>query len=134
MQTYEENPLEYITEALYEKRAATREKALTGLVQYLRSSYRFEECESWKETLAERLAACVKKGKAKEATLACTAVALMVATLGQSSDGWTEQLVEEFLPLLRPKVTLSFPPHDNTTMQLKAGGCSDSRRLISSSG
>jgi len=102
--SYEENPLEYITEALYEKRAATREKALAGLVQYLRASYRYEECDSWKETLAERLAACVKKGKAKEVTLACTAAALMVATLGQSSDGFTEQLVEEFLPLLKPKM------------------------------
>ena len=95
----------------HEKRAATREKALAGLVQYLRASYRYEECDSWKETLAERLAACVKKGKAKEVTLACTAAALMVATLGQSSDGFTEQLVEEFLPLLKLKVR----SHHHTT-------------------
>ena len=86
---YEENPLEYITEALYEKRAATREQALVGLTHYLRSSYRYDECERWKETLCERLAVSLKKGKAKEAHLACLSMALLVLTLG--ADEWTEE-------------------------------------------
>ena len=101
--TYEENPLEYITEALYEKRTATRESALEGLIQYLRSSYRLEECESWKETLCQRLLGSLKKGKAKEVQLASTAVALIVVTLG--ADAWTETTVLEFLPLLKQKMT-----------------------------
>ena len=69
----------------------------------MRSSYRFEECEKWKETLASRLAVCLKKGKARELELGATAIALIVVTLGAYDGDWTEQVCEEFLPLLKQK-------------------------------
>lgn len=71
----------------------------------MRSSYRFEECEKWKETLASRLAVCLKKGKARELELGATAIALIVVTLGAYDGDWTEQVCEEFLPLLKQKIT-----------------------------
>jgi hypothetical protein len=79
------------------------------LTHYLRSSYRYDECESWKETLCERLAVSLKKGKAKEAHLACLAMALLVLTLG--ADEWTEEAVtSEFLPLLQHKMVAAASP------------------------
>ena len=96
--TLKDNPLEFITEALFEKRAATREQALVSLVEYLRSSHRWDECEQWKETLGQRLLHSLKKGKGKETALAATALALVVVTLGV--DTWTEALVQDALPVL----------------------------------
>eukprot|EP00216_Chloropicon_sp_CCMP2111_P006785 CAMPEP_0198239786 /NCGR_PEP_ID=MMETSP1446-20131203/5088_1 /TAXON_ID=1461542 ORGANISM="Unidentified sp, Strain CCMP2111" /NCGR_SAMPLE_ID=MMETSP1446 /ASSEMBLY_ACC=CAM_ASM_001112 /LENGTH=452 /DNA_ID=CAMNT_0043922423 /DNA_START=112 /DNA_END=1470 /DNA_ORIENTATION=+ len=96
---YEENPLEFICEALYEKRASVRESALKILVEFLRSSYRYGECDSWKDTLSQQLLSILRKGKAKEVDLASTSITLIVATLGASD--WTTGTVNEFLPMLQ---------------------------------
>ena len=56
--------LEAIAEALYEKRAATRERALDGLCVFLRNSYRYEELQPLQETLSSLLLRSVQKGKA----------------------------------------------------------------------
>ena len=98
--SYDDDPLEAVCEALYEKRASTRETALAGLVRFLQSAYRVDACMAWRDTLADRLLSSMRRGKAKEARLACQAAAALALTVGGADLAWVEASVRDFLPVL----------------------------------
>ena len=89
----EDQVLPAIAEALYEKRAATRERGLDGLCAYLRSAYRYDELDRIRETIGTLLLRSIQKGKAKEQELAAYAVALAVLTLGpDENESWQDHI------------------------------------------
>lgn len=66
--------LDTIIDDLYEKRATTREKAISRLITFLSASWAVEELSDHTETLLSLLTQSIKKGGTIEATEACHAV------------------------------------------------------------
>jgi hypothetical protein len=68
-------------DALSERRGATREWGLSGLLKAMRRDVITEELEERGVEVAEGMLACVRKGGTREATLAAEALAVLFITL-----------------------------------------------------
>ncbi|GIL47863.1 hypothetical protein Vafri_4505 [Volvox africanus] len=82
-------------DALFEKRGATREKALESLAVMLRVDYRADNCLSHSETLTSRCLVALKRGSAVESSLASQLLGLHILTLGQADDRLFQTLRQE---------------------------------------
>mmetsp|Transcript_33375 Transcript_33375/g.84567 ORF Transcript_33375/g.84567 Transcript_33375/m.84567 type:complete len:447 (-) Transcript_33375:563-1903(-) len=71
---------------LFEKRGATREKALQALVGFLREDIREEECVKNETTMVSRCLNGVRKGSNTEAVLSAQLLALHMITLPEPSE------------------------------------------------
>ncbi|CAA0840712.1 interferon-related developmental regulator family protein / IFRD protein family [Striga hermonthica] len=69
-------------DALYEKRGSTRQKALASIIEAFNSSVQHEFVEKKFATLLHQCLNSIKKGSAKEVTLACHAIGLLALTSG----------------------------------------------------
>jgi len=74
--------LEGSLDALYEKRAATREAGLKGLIRAFTQEVMSNYVENKYETIGHQLLTCIKKGGSSEIALAARALGLLVLTLG----------------------------------------------------
>lgn len=97
----EVDPFEAAVEQLYEKRAATREAALSTIVTLL-AQYRYDDCAFREDTLTQLFLSSVRRGKEVEAVLAAKALGLHVTTLGASSA--SEAIYQEAQRVLEPLV------------------------------
>ncbi|GIL89477.1 hypothetical protein Vretimale_18900 [Volvox reticuliferus] len=82
-------------DALFEKRGATREKALESLAVMLRVDYRADDCVSHNETLTSRCLMALKRGSAVESSLASQLLGLHILTLGQPDEKLFQNLKPE---------------------------------------
>lgn len=73
---------EQFIEDTYEKRGATREKAFEGLLEYLKSEVKIDECENSEATVLARCLNSLRKGGANETALAAHVLGLLVITTG----------------------------------------------------
>ncbi|GBF93321.1 hypothetical protein Rsub_06359, partial [Raphidocelis subcapitata] len=80
----------------YESRGSTRERGWERLAGLLRNSVR-EECWQHAATVIGRCQAALKKGGATEATLAATALALHVLTLGEPDESGYQGVLPDLL-------------------------------------
>lgn len=97
----EVDPFEVAVEQLYEKRATTRESALSTIVSLL-SQFRYDDCAFREDTLTQLFLSSVRRGKEVEACLAAKALGLHVATLGASSA--SEAIYQEAERVLEPLI------------------------------
>lgn len=95
----EDDPFEASVDALYEKRATTRERGLHSLVSLFTASFNYEEALVRKETLSTLMLGCIKKGGVVEAALACRGIALLLITLGAGNDA--ESLQQDAHPVFQ---------------------------------
>ena len=86
-----------IIDLLGEKRYTTRENALKMLIRLLTKGVRTDECEAISETLCMYLCTSIRRGKAKESSLASRALSILAVTLGFDNDS----LVEMAVPVLK---------------------------------
>lgn len=93
------DPFDMHIDALYEKRASTREGALQGLVGLMTGTYCFEDCALKQDTLMSLFLSSLRKGAPCEAQAAVRALGLHLLTLATSAD--SERLLEEAEPALR---------------------------------
>ncbi|KAL4447978.1 hypothetical protein ABPG75_005197 [Micractinium tetrahymenae] len=97
----EVDPFDAAVEQLYEKRAATREAALSTIVSLL-AQYRYDDCAFREDTLTQLFLSSVRRGKEAEAVLAAKALGLHVTTLGASSA--SEAIYQEAERVLDPLI------------------------------
>ncbi|KAL0039974.1 hypothetical protein WJX79_001212 [Trebouxia sp. C0005] len=95
----EDDPFEASIDALFEKRATTRERGLHSLVSLFTASFNYEEALVRKETLSTLMLSCIKKGGVVEAALACRGIALLLITLGAGNN--TESLQQDAHPVFQ---------------------------------
>lgn len=93
-----EHDLEKHLEALYEKRAQTREKALVELVKAFESQVLGGFVENKCVTLLNMFINSVKRGSAREVALAARAIGLLALTVG--TGGNAHEIMEEAIPQL----------------------------------
>lgn len=92
--------LEGYIDALYEKRASTREAGLKGLIGAMTARVLFDFVEEKRETLLQQFLGSVKRGGAAEASLAARALGLLAITAG-AGDVAEQILSEASAPLTR---------------------------------
>lgn len=92
-----EERADQLVEQLAEKRASTRQAALSKFIDQLQQTYNPEFVANRLETLQMYLLNSVRKGDAPEVVLACRALTLVSITLGAAS----ETLVQAATPILR---------------------------------
>ncbi|PSC68232.1 Interferon-related developmental regulator 1 [Micractinium conductrix] len=88
-------------EQLYEKRATTREAALSTIVSLL-AQYGYDDCAFRQDTLTSLFLSSTRRGKEVEAALAAKALGLHVTTLGASTA--SEGIYQEAEPVLEPLI------------------------------
>ncbi|XP_057860961.2 uncharacterized protein LOC131069511 isoform X1 [Cryptomeria japonica] len=69
-------------DALYEKRASTRENGLKGFISAFTNDVQYEFAESKSETLLDQLMKSMKRGSSTEVALAAHAAGLLAITIG----------------------------------------------------
>ncbi|XP_065846986.1 uncharacterized protein [Euphorbia lathyris] len=90
--------LEQALDALFEKRGATREKALAAIIEAFNSQLQDEFVEKNFATLLHQCLNCIKKGSSKEIVLASHAIGLLASTVG-CGDNAREILEESMTPI-----------------------------------
>eukprot|EP01018_Ginkgo_biloba_P014660 Gb_38536 [translate_table: standard] len=90
--------LESHLDALYEKRASTREDGLKGLINAFTSNVQLEFAEKRNVTLLHQYTSSIKKGSASEAALAAHALGLLAITVGAGEIA--HQVMQESIPPL----------------------------------
>ncbi|GER40207.1 interferon-related developmental regulator family protein [Striga asiatica] len=85
-------------DALYEKRGSTRQKALASIIEAFNSSLQHEFVEKKFATLLHQCLNSIKKGSAKEVTLACHAIGLLALTSGPGEKA--HEILEESVPTI----------------------------------
>uniref|UniRef100_A0A061RUE4 Interferon-related developmental regulator 1 n=1 Tax=Tetraselmis sp. GSL018 TaxID=582737 RepID=A0A061RUE4_9CHLO len=93
------SPLELFLEGMYEKRATTREKALSGIAEVLQTYSNCDEVEQNQETLSTLFANSIRRGGAKEQETAAWCLGLLVINLGCGDESF--RILEERGDLLR---------------------------------
>ncbi|WCJ35545.1 interferon-related developmental regulator family protein / IFRD protein family [Euphorbia peplus] len=93
-----DNLLENALDALFEKRGATREKALEAIIDSFNSQLQHEFVEKKFATLLHQCIACIKKGSSKEIALASHLIGLLAVTVG-CGDNAREILEESTTPI-----------------------------------
>ncbi|BDA43174.1 probable interferon-related developmental regulator 1 [Coccomyxa sp. Obi] len=94
----EGDPFDRCIDALYEKRATTRERALEALIGLLSMHYNYDCAVERQGVLSSLAIRSVRYGGAVEAALASRALGLLSLTLGAGDD--SERLLEEAKPVL----------------------------------
>ncbi|KAF8025057.1 hypothetical protein BT93_F2033 [Corymbia citriodora subsp. variegata] len=95
VQVDKDSLLDQALDALYEKRGSTREKALSTIIEAFNSGLQHEFVEKKFATLLHQCIASIKKGSAKEVSLASHAIGLLALTVG-CGDNAREALEETF--------------------------------------
>ncbi|KAL6983004.1 hypothetical protein U1Q18_016398 [Sarracenia purpurea var. burkii] len=90
--------LDQCVDALYEKRGATREKALVAIIEAFNSNLQHEFVENKFITLLHQCLSSIKRGSAKEISLASHAIGLLALTTGPG-DKAREILEESVSPI-----------------------------------
>ncbi|GLT77366.1 hypothetical protein SLA2020_489610 [Shorea laevis] len=98
MELNKDNLLDEAVDALYEKRAATREKALSRINEAFSSNLQHEFVEKQFATLLHQCLNSIKKGSSKEVSLASHAIGLLALTVGEGKNA-QEILEDSFTPL-----------------------------------
>ncbi|KAI6689108.1 hypothetical protein NL676_025936 [Syzygium grande] len=88
--------LDQALDALYEKRGSTREKALSTIIETFNSGLQHEFVEKKFATLLHQCIASIKKGSAKEVSLASHAIGLLALTVGCGDNA--REILEETVP------------------------------------
>lgn len=83
-------------DALYEKRSSTREKALESIIEAFSQNLQHEFVEKKFATLFHQCLNSIKKGSAKEVTLASHAIGLLALTTGSGNNA--REILEELVP------------------------------------
>jgi len=91
--------LEIVIDALYEKRAATREKALGGMIELLQVYDNCLEVEERQDTVSTLLTNCIRRGGATEQERAVQALGLVYAMLGCCDD--SHKIFQERVDILQ---------------------------------
>ncbi|GKV20074.1 hypothetical protein SLEP1_g30246 [Rubroshorea leprosula] len=98
MELNKDNLLDEAVDALFEKRGATREKALSRISEAFSSNLQHEFVEKKFATLLHQCLNSIKKGSSKEVSLASHAIGLLALTVGEG-DNAREILDDSFTPL-----------------------------------
>ncbi|KAL3514381.1 hypothetical protein ACH5RR_027098 [Cinchona calisaya] len=85
--------LDQCLDALYEKRGSTREKALASIVESFNSNLQHEFAEKKFATLLHQCISSIKRGSAKEITLAAHVIGLLALTTGPGDK--SQEILEE---------------------------------------
>ncbi|CAI9282017.1 unnamed protein product [Lactuca saligna] len=93
VQLDKESVLDQSLDALYEKRGSTREKALADIIEAFNSSLPHEFVEKKFATLLHQCLNSVKRGSAKEISLASHAIGLLALTAGSGEK--SQEILEE---------------------------------------
>ncbi|XP_048130696.1 uncharacterized protein LOC115739590 isoform X3 [Rhodamnia argentea] len=98
VQLEKDSLLDHALDALYEKRGSTREKALSTIIEAFNSGLQHEFVEKKFATLLHHCIASIKKGSAKEVSLASHAVGLLALTVSCGNNA--REILEETFPTL----------------------------------
>ncbi|KAI4339818.1 hypothetical protein MLD38_024718 [Melastoma candidum] len=90
--------LDQALDALFEKRGATREKALSAIIDAFNSELQHEFLEKKFATLLHQCITSLKKGSAREISLASHTIGLLAITVGCGDNA--REIVEESVPVL----------------------------------
>lgn len=109
VQLDKESVLDQSLDALYEKRGSTREKALADIIEAFNSSLPHEFVENKFATLLHQCLNSIKRGSAKEITLASHAIGLLALTagLGQKAQEILEESISPFSEALKSRSEVS---------------------------
>eukprot|EP00850_Spirogloea_muscicola_P020290 SM000212S06883 [mRNA] locus=s212:33105:43389:+ [translate_table: standard] len=99
-------------DALYDKRASTRESGLRGLISALSSHVLTHYAETRLETLLQLFLTSVRRGVGPEVTLAARALGLLAVTLGAGDPA--DRVCAEATPLLHKIAKQALPVGDKT--------------------
>lgn len=91
--------LDQALEDTYEKRGSTREKALSSIVEAFTTNLQHEFLEKNFATLLHQCLNSIKRGSAKEVSLASRLIGLLALTLGCDEDN-SHELLQESVPVL----------------------------------
>ncbi|XAR48420.1 hypothetical protein NMG60_11031242 [Bertholletia excelsa] len=91
-----ESLLDQCIDALYEKRGSTREKALEKIVETFSGNLQHEFVEKKFVTMLHQFIYSIKRGSAKEISLACHAIGLLALTTGPGDKA--QEILKESLP------------------------------------
>ncbi|XP_057974095.1 uncharacterized protein LOC131162016 [Malania oleifera] len=72
-------------EALFEKRASTREKAYSSIIQAFTRSFQYQFAQDNFDTLLQKCLSSIKRGSSKEISLASRAMGLISLTIGSGT-------------------------------------------------
>ncbi|XP_047950648.1 interferon-related developmental regulator 1-like isoform X2 [Salvia hispanica] len=95
VQVDKDDLLDQCLDALYEKRGSTREKALASIIESFNSSLQNEFVETKFATFLQQCLNSIKKGSAKEVSLASHAIGLLAVTVGPGEKA--QEILEESL-------------------------------------
>lgn len=90
--------LDQSLDALYEKRSSTREKALESIIEAFSTNLQHEFIDKKFATLLHQCLNSIKKGSAKEISLASRVIGLLALTTG--CGGNAREILEESVPLI----------------------------------
>ncbi|PNH11802.1 hypothetical protein TSOC_001291, partial [Tetrabaena socialis] len=90
-----EDEYERQLDALFEKRASTREKALASVIVMLRVEFRYEEAVQHNETLVARCLLGLKRGGPIESSRSSQLLGLHILTLGTGNESLFQSLRPE---------------------------------------
>lgn len=90
--------LDQALEALYEKRGSTREKGLEYILEAFSTNLQHEFVEKKFATLLHQCVNSIKKGSAKETSLASRVIGLLTLTTGCGNNA--REILEESVPLI----------------------------------
>lgn len=96
VQLDKESSLDQALDALYEKRGTTRERALSSIIEAFSSNLQHLFVEKKFATLLHQCLNSIKRGSAKEASLACHAIGLLALTVGHGDNA--HEILEESVP------------------------------------
>ncbi|KAL1813982.1 uncharacterized protein LOC108227977 [Daucus carota subsp. sativus] len=99
LQLEKDSILDQALDDLYEKRGSTREKALASIIDAFNSKIQHEFVEKKFATLLHQCLSSIKKGSAKEISLASHAIGLLALTTGPGERA-QEILEESFPPII----------------------------------
>ncbi|GAB4852315.1 hypothetical protein Ancab_016508 [Ancistrocladus abbreviatus] len=90
--------LDQSLDALYEKRGSTREKALELIIEAFSNELQYEFVEKKFMTLSHQCLNSIKRGSAKESSLASHAIGLLALTMGNGNSA--QEILEESVPAI----------------------------------
>lgn len=90
--------LDQALEDTYEKRGSTREKALSSIVEAFTNNLQYEFVEKKFATLLHQCLNSIKRGSAKEVSLASRVIGLLAVTVGCGDN--SHEILEESVPVL----------------------------------
>jgi hypothetical protein len=117
---------------LFEKRGATRERALEGLASALREAVREEDCLANDATITARCVQSLRKGSAQEAASAATVLGLHIITVAMSdgSSSYSEAQPELLRAAVQGKTALARVAATEALAVSTFAACDDERETL----